>query len=73
MTALVAAFPIYTRAELRPVFDPIWAVMREQLLAAGIDAPKSLTVVEDDLLAFWQCPDLLRNQTCGKPARPRLR
>lgn len=52
MTALVAAFPIYTRAELRPVIDPIWAGMREQLLAAGIDAPKSLTVVEDDLLAF---------------------
>ena len=69
MTELVAAFPMYNRAELRPVFDAIWAATREPLLAAGIDAPKSLTLVEGDLLAFWQRPDLLLSQTCGYPYR----
>jgi ABC-type phosphate/phosphonate transport system substrate-binding protein len=58
---------MYNRAELRPAFDAIWAATRDRLLAAGVDAPKALTVVEDDLLSFWQRTDLLLSQTCGYP------
>lgn len=69
MTELVAAFPMYNRTELRPAFDELWAATRAPLLAAGIDAPKALTWVEDDLLSFWQRPDLLLSQACGYPYR----
>ena len=54
MTALVAAFPMYQRAELRPAFDALWSGTRDLLRAEGIAAPDALTTVEDDLLSFWQ-------------------
>lgn len=69
MTRLVAAFPMYQRTELRPAFDALWFGTRDLLRAEGIAAPEALTVVEDDLLSFWQRPDLLLSQTCGFPFR----
>lgn len=69
MTNLVAAFPMYNRPELGPAFDALWEATRAPLLAAGIAAPKALTLVEDNLLDFWQRPDLLLSQTCGYPYR----
>lgn len=70
MTSYVAAFPMYNRAELRPGFDALWSATRHHLRAAGFhDAPERLTLVEDDLLSFWQRPDLLLSQTCGYPFR----
>lgn len=69
MTRLVAAFPMYQRAELRPAFDALWFGTRDLLRAEGIAAPERLTVVENDLLTFWQRPDLLLSQTCGFPFR----
>lgn len=70
MTRLVAAFPMYNRAELRPAFDALWAATRDELRAVGVaDVPDALTVVEEGLLDFWQRPDLLLSQTCGYPYR----
>ena len=70
MTRRVAAFPMYTRAELQPAFDALWAATRDHLRAAGVDdVPDALTTVEDGLLSFWQRPDLLISQTCGYPYR----
>ncbi len=69
MTALVAAFPMYQRAELSPAFDALWATTRDLLRAEGIAAPEALTVVDGDLLSFWKRPDLLLSQTCGFPFR----
>lgn len=69
MTGYVAAFPMYQRAELRPAFDTLWGASRDLLRAEGIAAPDALTVVEDDLMSFWQRPDLLLSQTCGYPFR----
>ena len=56
MTRLVAAFPMYQRTELRPAFDALWFGTGDLLRAEGIAAPEALTVVEDDLLSFWQRP-----------------
>jgi ABC-type phosphate/phosphonate transport system substrate-binding protein len=70
MTALVAAFPMYNRPELRPAFDALWAGTHDGLLAAGVaDVPQALTPVETGLKEFWQRPDLLLSQTCGMPFR----
>jgi hypothetical protein len=69
VTTLVAAFPMYQRAELRPAFDALWAATCDLLRAQGIDAPQALTIVEDELLSFWQRPDLLLSHTCGFPFR----
>lgn len=61
---------MYTRAELRPAFDALWAVTRDLLRDAGMgQVPDALSVVDDGLLAFWQRPDLLLGQTCGYPYR----
>ena len=69
MTAPLAAFPMYRRPELGPAFDALWSTTRDLLRTEGIRAPEALTVVGDDLLSFWQRPDLLLSQTCGFPFR----
>lgn len=69
MTNLVAAFPMYQRAELSAAFDALWCATRDRLRAKGIAAPDALTVVEGDLLSFWHRPELLLSQTCGLPFR----
>ena len=65
----VAAFPMYQRFELRPAFDALWTVLRDDLRECGIEAPEALTVIEGDLLPFWRRSDLLLSQTCGYPYR----
>lgn len=70
MTDLVAAFPMYSRPELRPAFDMLWEGTRDNLRASGVeDVPDRLTVVDEGLLRFWQRSDLLLSQTCGFPYR----
>ena len=74
MTALVAAFPMYNRPELRTAFDALWAGMRDGLRAEGVaDVPQVLTPLDEGLMEFWQRPDLLLSQTCGMPYRHALK
>lgn len=71
MTAqpMIAAFPMYTRPELQPAFDALWAHLRDGLRARGIDAPDQPSIVDGDHVAFWQRRELLISQTCGFPFR----
>lgn len=67
LTQFIAAFRMYQRPELYPVFDSLWRVTRDLLRARGIGAPEALTVIDSDLLSLWQRPDLLLSQACGHP------
>jgi len=60
---------MYRRAELDAAFEYLWSATRDRLRAEGIAAPAALSDPGDDLIAFWQRPDLLLGQTCGMPFR----
>ncbi|WP_322865487.1 phosphate/phosphite/phosphonate ABC transporter substrate-binding protein [Aquicoccus sp. G2-2] len=65
--SLLAALPMYDRAETATANDTLWAAIRGEL---G-HGPETLTR-GGDLWALWQSPDLLLAQTCGLPYRARL-
>jgi len=65
--ALLAGLPMYDSPALRPATDAFWTVVREALVARGIDGvPAELTrdIAPEDL---WTHPDLLLAQACGLP------
>ncbi len=64
---MIAALPMYDRAETAAANDRFWALIRDAY-GAG---PAALTR-SDDLWALWQSPELLLAQTCGYPLRARL-
>lgn len=65
---MIAALPMYDRAELRPVNDRLWQGVR----AALGTGPGALTR-DRDPANIWIDPDLLLAQTCGLPFRARLK
>jgi ABC-type phosphate/phosphonate transport system substrate-binding protein len=65
---LLAALPMYDAPPLRPAWDALWQALRDQLRAAGIDAPEALTR-DPDYPAQWRDPALVVGQTCGMPYR----
>ncbi len=67
MSGYIAALPMYDWPERHDEVDAQWAAIRDQLRAAGVDAPEALTRVHEDLLDFWKRPDLLFAQTCWGP------
>jgi ABC-type phosphate/phosphonate transport system substrate-binding protein len=67
MSGLIAALPMYDWPERRAEVDALWAMIRDRLRAAGVDAPEALTRKHGDLLDFWKRPDLLFAQTCWGP------
>ena len=65
-----AALPMYERPQTRGVHDRFWALILEELTAAGIDAPADLDrsgFAAADLWSIWTDPELLLTQTCGLP------
>lgn len=64
---MIAALPMYERAENRAAHDRFWQAIRTHLN----DAPEALTR-EGDLWDIWRSPDLVMAQTCGFPYRARL-
>lgn len=64
---MIAALPMYDRAEVAAANDQLWAAIRNTL---GF-GPKQLNR-DMDLWEIWQNPDLILAQTCGYPFRARL-
>ena len=69
---MIAALPMYDRAENRAAADRYWSLIREGLIARGIDAPAELRRGDNDLMPQWTDPALLLSQTCGFPFRAKL-
>jgi ABC-type phosphate/phosphonate transport system substrate-binding protein len=69
---VIAALPMYDRAETALANDRLWAAIRDRLRAAGLPAPDALTRDAGDLMAQWTAPDLVLSQTCGLPYRALL-
>ncbi len=66
-----ASFPMYLRPENRGAYDRLWAAIRDDLRAQGIEAPEELAEA-DSLWDLWTDPDLLLSQSCALPWRMRL-
>jgi ABC-type phosphate/phosphonate transport system substrate-binding protein len=60
------SLPMYDFAELRDAHDALWAAIRRQLAAHGLDAPAALTH-DDDVVGLWNSPRLGISQACGWP------
>ncbi len=61
---MIAALPMYDRAEVAQANDQLWAAI-QSILGYG---PVTLTR-DMDVWDIWQSPDLLLAQTCGYAAR----
>lgn len=58
---------MYDFAEIRSATDEFWNLLRQNLMARGVeDVPLHLERPRD-LPAFWSSPSLLIGQTCGYP------
>ena len=64
---MIAALPMYNRAETAGANDQLWTAIH-QALRYG---PQTLTR-DMDVWDIWHSPDLLLAQTCGYPYRARL-
>ena len=69
---MIAALPMYDRAETAAANDRFWSLIRDGLRARGIDAPSALRRGDAELMPLWLAPDLVLAQTCGFPYRARL-
>ena len=69
---MIASLGMYDFGAAVAANDRLWALIRDRLRAAGIDAPKALTRGEGAYWPTWEAPDLLLSQTCGYPFRARL-
>lgn len=69
---MIASLGMYDRAECQPANDRLWALIRDELRAAGLPAPDALTRGGGAYWDAWQAPDLILSQTCGFPYRARL-
>ena len=68
---MIAALPMYDRAETAGANDRLWAGIREELRTRGLPAPEALTR-DRPLFDIWTDPALVLAQTCGYPYRARL-
>lgn len=69
---MIAALPMYDRAETAMANDRLWTSIRNLMRADGLNAPEALTRGSQDLWPHWTAPDLAFSQTCGFPYRARL-
>ena len=65
---LVASLPMYDFPWLMTSTNTLWAALRDNLAAAGLDAPAALTR-DRPLGDVWRDPGLVFGQTCGFPYR----
>ena len=63
---MIASLPMYDWPETHHIHDEFWRLLRNNLLARGIDAPPYLTRSKNED-SNWLLPDLLFSQTCGYP------
>lgn len=66
MSGFIAALPMYDWPERRAEVDAEWALIRDRLRAAGVDAPEALTREREEH-DVWRDPNLLFGQTCWGP------
>jgi len=69
---MIAALPMYDRAENRAAHDVLWALIRDGLRARGISAPDALDR-ETPYDETWGRSDLVLGQICNLPWRARFR
>lgn len=72
MPAPFAALPMYDWPEVSPAWDRLWALVRTELAAHGLEAQRGLQRGPDHETQ-WTDPQLLLGQTCGWPFVSRLR
>jgi ABC-type phosphate/phosphonate transport system substrate-binding protein len=71
-SARIAVLPMYDFPPLRDAHDALWAALRAQLVAAGVDGvPAQLSQVTDHV-ASWLDPRLLLGQACEYPLAVRF-
>ncbi len=63
---MIASLPMYDWPEMHHIHDDFWRLLRNNLLARGIDAPQDLTHSNNED-SYWLLPELLFSQTCGYP------
>jgi ABC-type phosphate/phosphonate transport system substrate-binding protein len=63
---MIASLPMYDWPEMHHIHDDFWRMLRNNLLARGIDAPQHLSRSNNEDSA-WLLPELLFSQTCGYP------
>ena len=69
---MIAALPMYARAENRAAHEAFWAMVRDDLRAAGHAAPDALDH-DIDHVASWQHPALTLGMICNLPYRAQFR
>jgi len=69
---MIASLGMYDFGATMPANDRFWALIRDDLRARGLAAPKALLRGEGAFWPAWEAPDLLLSQTCGYPFRARL-
>ena len=65
---MIANLMMYQRPQLVEAHSQLWTLIREQLAAAGMDSPESLSQDAEEFFV-WKHPDLVLSQTCGMPYR----
>lgn len=65
---MIASLAMYNRRELTAAHANFWALIWEELLRFGIDAPRALSQNSEEF-SVWQHPELVLSQTCGMPYR----
>jgi ABC-type phosphate/phosphonate transport system substrate-binding protein len=69
---MIASLGMYDFGPTMAANDRLWALIRDDLQARGLDAPDTLTRGEGAYWPAWESPDLILSQTCGYPYRARL-
>ena len=70
---MIASLPMYATPLTAGADARFWALIRDNLRAAGHDAPENLTLAPPDLMTHWRDPSLIFSQTCGLPFRAALK
>lgn len=65
---MIANLMMYQRPELAATHDRYWALIRDGLRQAGIEAPDALSQDAEEFYV-WKHPELVLSQTCGMPYR----
>lgn len=61
----IASLPWYDFAETRPHHDAFWSIVRDQLIAVGVDAVPETLCRSGRVREDWNDPGLLLSQACG--------
>ncbi|WP_022702685.1 phosphate/phosphite/phosphonate ABC transporter substrate-binding protein [Pseudorhodobacter ferrugineus] len=65
---MIANLMMYERPQLADAHDRYWALISQNLTAAGMNNPETLSQTAEEFFV-WNHPDLVLSQTCGMPYR----